>query len=96
VFTGSIAGFALVAPIGLVLGALAAFWQPLAKRAYIILTTIFFTAAFALVGLFVPRWPSPTSAVVTGIIGVGGGVMLGRVLAEMACVELNRSINRRH
>lgn len=96
VFTGSIAGFALVAPIGLVLGAVAAFWQPLVKRAYIILTTFFIAAAFALVGLFVPRWPSPISAVVTGFIGVGGGVMLGRILAEMALVELNRSANRRH
>ena len=96
VFTGSIAGFALVAPIGVVLGAVAAFWQPLAKRAFIFLTTIFIAAAFTVVGLFVPQWPSPISAVVTGIIGVGGGVMLGRVLAEMTWVELNRSIKRGH
>jgi hypothetical protein len=94
VFTGSIVGFAIVTPLGAVLGAVAAFWQPLSKRAFVLLATILHTACFAIVGTCVPSWPSPFSAFVTGVVGIGGGVMLGRVLAEMASFELNRTTAR--
>jgi hypothetical protein len=50
----------------------------------VLLATILLTACFAIVGTCVPRWPSPISAFVTGVVGIGGGIMLGRVLAEMA------------
>lgn len=90
VFTGAIAGFAFVAPLGVVVGLLAAVWQPLSRRAFVLVTAILLATVFAMVGACVPHWPSPISAFVTGMIGSGGGIMLGRVLAELAYAELNR------
>jgi len=90
VFTGAIVGFVFVAPLGVLIGLVAALWQPLSRRAFVILTAFLLAAVFAAVGAFVPLWPSPISALVTGMVGIGGGIMLGRVLAELAYTDLNR------
>lgn len=91
VFSGAMVGFVFVAPLGVLLGATATIWQPASTRAFTLFTTFVNAVLFTAVGLFLPEWPSPLSAVVTGAVGMGSGIMLGRVLAEMAAAELTRA-----
>lgn len=95
VFSGAIAGFVVLAPLGVVLGAAASLWQPSGKQPFVILSTVLNAILFAAVGLFLPQWPAPISALLTGAVGIGGGMMLGRVLADMAAVELSHADGRR-
>lgn len=96
VFTGALVGFVFVAPLGVVLGATAAIWRPPSKRPFLLLTTIVNVVLFAGVGVIIPQWPAPISALVTGAVGIGSGIMLGRVLAEIAVLEVARVRGGRH
>lgn len=95
VFTGAIAGFAMMAPLGAALGGVAAFCPIDGRRGFVVVTAVLNVAAFSLVGSLIPEWPAPLSAIATGLVGIGGGMMLGRVLADMAGLPRRRATARR-